>query len=362
MIDKRFWKDKRVFITGHTGFKGSWLCLWLHALGAKITGYALAPPTDPSLFELCRMDRLVHSVTGDVRSRESLTNALEATQPEIIIHMAAQALVRESYKNPVETYSVNIMGTVNLFESVRKSRTVRTMINVTTDKCYENREWCWGYRENEPVGGYDPYSSSKACSELVTSCYRDSFFNPKDYETHGVAVATARAGNVIGGGDWAADRLVPDCLRAFLKGEKISIRNPRSIRPWQHVLEPLNGYLLLAQRLYEKGSEYAEAWNFGPHEADARTVEWVVKRLCDQWGRNASYEIDKGAHLHESYSLKLDCSKARERLGWRPRWNVEQALDKVIEWVRDYRAGKDVASVCRHQIEEYEKIDDDSQR
>jgi CDP-glucose 4,6-dehydratase len=362
MTDKTFWRKKRVFITGHTGFKGSWLCLWLQALGAEVTGYALAPPTDPSLFELCKIDRIIQFIPGDVRDLGLLTDALQKTDPEIVIHLAAQSLVRESYKNPVETYSTNVMGTVNLFEAVKHSKKVRVVLNVTTDKCYDNREWCWGYRENDPLGGYDPYSNSKACSELVTSSFRSSFYSPKDHETHRVALATARAGNVIGGGDWASDRLIPDCVRALLKGERILIRNPRAIRPWQHVLDPLSGYLLLAQRLYEKGSEYAEPWNFGPNDENARTVEWVVKRLCDQWGKNGTYEIDNGAHLHESYSLKLDCSKARERLGWQPRWNIEQALDKVVEWVQAYRAGRDVAGVCRHQIEEYEKIDDDSER
>lgn len=353
MLEKSFWKEKKVFITGHTGFKGSWLCLWLHSLGAEITGYALPPPTHPSLFELCRIDRFIHSITGDVSDIGSLTNALNAAKPEIVIHMAAQALVRESYKNPAETYSTNVIGTVNLLEATRSSSSVRVVINVTTDKCYENREWCWGYRENDPMGGYDPYSNSKACSELVTSCYRNSFFNPKDYAAHSVAVATARSGNVIGGGDWAPDRLVPDCIKAFLKGEKIIIRNPRAIRPWQHMLDPLSGYLLLAQKLYEKGPEYAEAWNFGPDDENARTVEWVVKKLCEKWGKNTFYEIERGTHPHESFSLKLDCSKAKDRLGWRPRWTIEQAIDNVIEWTLAYIEKKDLVGVCLKQIDEF---------
>lgn len=362
MIEKSFWKDKKIFITGHTGFKGSWLCLWLHSLGAEITGYALSPPTIPSLFELCKIDRIVHSIIGDVRDNALLTSALNSADPEVVIHMAAQALVREAYKNPVETYSTNVMGTVNLLEAVKYFRNVRVIINVTTDKCYENREWYWGYRENEPMGGYDPYSSSKACSELVTSAYRSSFFNPKDYGTHGVGIASARSGNVIGGGDWAPDRLIPDCVRSILKGEKIIIRNPQAIRPWQHVLEPLSGYLMLAEKLYEKGPLYAEAWNFGPNDQDAKNVEWIVKKMCVKWGQNASYEIDKGEHPYEAHYLKLDCSKAKSKLCWYPKWNLEQAIDKVIEWVRAYRNGENVGKVCQQQVEEYEGTDDDLQR
>jgi CDP-glucose 4,6-dehydratase len=336
--------------------------LWFHSLGAEITGYALAPPTQPNLFELARIDGLVRSIQADVRRGEFLTQGILEAHPEIVIHMAAQPLVRDSYKDPVYTYSTNVMGTVNLMEAVRKCKGVRAVINVTTDKCYENREWLWGYRENEPMGGYDPYSSSKACSELVTSAYRNSFFSPKEYDKHGVALASARSGNVIGGGDWAADRLVPDCVRAILKGEKIIIRNAQAIRPWQHVLEPLSGYLILAQNLYEKGSRYAGAWNFGPDDQDAKTVEWVIKRICAKWGENVSYQINKGSHPHEAHYLKLDCSKARSELRWYPKWNLEQAIDKVIEWVQAYREGKDVNRVCRQQIEEYEKTGEGTER
>ena len=353
MCDKSFWQNRKVFITGHTGFKGSWLCLWLHSLGAKVTGYALNPPTNPSLFELCNVYEFVESIIADVRDGESLSKAMLAIMPEIVIHMAAQSLVRESYKNPSETYSTNVMGTVNLFEAVRKCKGVKAVINVTTDKCYENREWLWGYRENEPICGYDPYSNSKACSELVTSSYRSSFFNPKDYDTHGVGIATARSGNVIGGGDWATDRLIPDCVRSILKGEKIIIRNPQAIRPWQHVLEPLSGYLMLAEKLYEKGPLYAEAWNFGPNDQDAKDVEWIIKKMCAKWGHNISYAIDKSDHPHEAHYLKLDCSKAKSELGWYPRLNVEQAIDKVIEWIQAYKEKKNLYEVCLHQIEEY---------
>lgn len=355
MKGKNFWKGKRVFITGHTGFKGHWLCLWLHTLGAEVTGYALNPPTNPNLFELCNIDRLITSIISDIRDIKSLNEAVRSCHPEIIIHMAAQPLVRESYKNPVETYSINVMGTVNLFEAVRNCKGVKAILNVTTDKCYENKEWYWGYRENEPMGGYDPYANSKACSELVTSAYRNSFFNTKDYHIHGVGLASARSGNVIGGGDWAADRLIPDCIRALLTGEKIIIRNPDAIRPWQHVLEPLSGYLLLAQKLYKDGPGYAEAWNFGPDDTDAKPAEWIVKKMCEKWGQNASYGIDKGIHPHEAHYLKLDCSKAKALLGWYPRWNLEKALDTVIEWTRAYKEHKDVRKLCLKQIEEYSK-------
>ena len=353
MITENFWKGKRVFITGHTGFKGSWLSLWLHSLNAKVSGYALNPPTEPSLFELCDVYKFINSNIFDVRDRKRLIDTILAVSPEIIIHMAAQPLVRESYNNTVETYEINVMGTINLFEAVRKCKSVRVIINVTTDKCYENREWCWGYRENDPLGGYDPYSSSKACSELVTSSYRNSFFNPMDYEMQLVAVASARAGNVIGGGDWAKDRLIPDCIRAILKGEKIVIRNPHAIRPWQHVLEPLSGYLMLAQKMYECGPMYGEGWNFGPNGDDVKPVEWVVNKVCEKWGNNVSYEIDKGEQPHEANCLMLDCSKAKARLGWYPRWSIENAIDKVIEWTRAYKENKDLIAVCLRQIEEY---------
>lgn len=353
VIDQNFWKGKKVFLTGHTGFKGSWLCLWLHALGAKVTGYSLHPPTKPSLFELCRIDRLVKTATADVRDLDALTRGMSAASPEIVLHMAAQPLVRDSYKIPVETYEVNVMGTVNVLESVRNSAGVKAVINVTTDKCYENREWMWGYRENESLGGYDPYSNSKACSELVTSAYRSSYFNPKEHVVHGVGVATARAGNVIGGGDWGGDRLIPDCIRALLKGEKVAIRSPEAIRPWQHVLEPLSGYLILAQKLFEDGPRYAGAWNFGPDEDDAKPVQWLVERLCTKWGKEASFVIDRGQHPHEAHYLKLDCSKAKSELGWQPRWDLETAIDNVVAWTRAYAEGKDVQRVCLKQIEDY---------
>jgi CDP-glucose 4,6-dehydratase len=353
MIDTQFWKHKKVFITGHTGFKGSWLSLWLHSLGADVTGYALDPPTDPSLFELCKINTFVQTTIADVRDGDSLTRALCAAEPELVIHMAAQPLVRDSYKIPVDTYAINVMGTVNIFEAVRKCGSVKAVVNVTTDKCYENKEWIWGYRENEPLGGYDPYSNSKACSELVTSAYRNSYFNPKDYPTHGVAVASARAGNVIGGGDWATDRLIPDCMRAIQKREMVVIRNPHAIRPWQHVLEPLSGYLALAQKLCTEGPAFAEAWNFGPDENDAKPVEWLVRTLCSKWGDHASYTLDQGTHPHEAHYLKLDCSKAKTGLDWHPRWDLEKALDSIVDWTKAFSRKKDMRVICSRQIEEY---------
>jgi len=348
-----FWQGKKVFLTGHTGFKGSWLCLWLSRMGARVTGYALDPPTDPSLFELARIADLVDSRIADVRDLERLKGEMLAAAPEIVIHMAAQPLVRDSYRIPVETYAINVMGTVHLLEAVRACPSVRAVVNVTTDKVYENREWPWGYRENEPFGGYDPYSNSKGCSELVTAAYRSSYFNPADYARHGVALASARAGNVIGGGDWAGDRLVPDIIRSLLAGEAVCIRNPHAIRPWQHVLEPLSGYLTLARKLYQEGPRYAEGWNFGPVDADARPVEWIVQRMCRQWGNGARYEIDNGEHPHEAHYLKLDCSKARSELEWQPRWDLERALDSIITWTEQYRSGADLQRVCLEQIADY---------
>lgn len=358
MKQNSFWQGKRVFLTGHTGFKGSWLCLWLANMGAELTGYALDPPTNPSLFELARVGELANSVIADVRDLERLKAEMLKAEPEIVIHMAAQPLVRDSYKIPVETYAINVMGTVHLLEAVRSCPTVRVVVNVTTDKCYENREWVWGYRENEPMGGYDPYSNSKGCSELVTAAYRSSYFvnqqlHSSTTQRHGAAVATARAGNVIGGGDWATDRLIPDVIRAIMAGEPVQIRNPHAIRPWQHVLEPLSGYLLLAQRLYEEGPVFASGWNFGPHDEDAKPVEWIVQRLCSQWGKNASYVLDQGDHLHEAHYLKLDCSKARAELGWRQRWRLERALDSIVEWTEAYREKQDLREVCLRQIVEY---------
>ncbi len=355
MIDRNFWQGKKVFITGHTGFKGSWLCLWLHQLGARVIGYSLKPPTDPSLFDLCRIDQIVKTVIADVRDLKALSREMNQASPDIVFHMAAQPLVRDSYNIPVETYAINVMGTVSLFEAVRNITSVKAVINVTTDKCYENKETTREYREDDRLGGYDPYSNSKACSELVTTAYRSSYFNPEDYASHGVAIASARAGNVIGGGDWATDRIIPDCIRAFFRTEPVLIRNPHAVRPWQHVLEPLSGYLMLAQKLYQHGSRYSGAWNFGPSDSDAKSVEWLVNRLCAKWGADVSYRTDKGIHPHEANYLKLDCSKAKSELGWQPRWLLDRAIDSIVEWTKAYQENRDLKQVCFKQIEEYSR-------
>lgn len=347
------YKGKRVLITGHTGFKGSWLCLLLHKLGADVYGYALEPPTAPSLFKEAKIEELITSYIGDVRDINHLSEVFKQVNPEIVLHMAAQPLVRESYKNPVETYAINVMGTVNILETCRRTDSVKAIVNVTTDKCYENKEWYWGYRENEPMGGYDPYSNSKGCSELVTSSYRNSFFNPKDYGKHGVAIASARAGNVIGGGDWAGDRLIPDFIRAISQNQKVVIRSPYAIRPWQHVLEPLSGYLTLAAKLYTDGVKYDGGWNFGPDDKDAKNVEWITKTICELWGEDASFGVDTNPQPHEANYLKLDCSKAKAELDWEPKWDIMQALSSVVEWNKGFLSGKDARKITEQQIETY---------
>lgn len=353
MVDKIFWQGKRVFLTGHTGFKGSWLTLWLKSLGATVTGLSLAPDTTPNLFTLANVNEGIDSIIGDIRDRAALLKALKAARPEIVIHMAAQPLVRESYVTPVETYETNVMGTVHLLDAIRQTPGVKSVVIVTTDKCYENREWEWGYRENEALGGYDPYSSSKGCAELVTAAYRNSFFNPASHASHGVAVGSGRAGNVIGGGDWAADRLIPDIMRAISAGQTVQIRNPHAIRPWQHVLEPLSGYLILAERLYVEGPRFADAWNFGPADADAQPVQAIVKHLTSQWGEGAQWQLDGGDHPHEATFLKLDCSKARARLGWSPQWNLNHTLDTIVYWYKAMVRREDMRAVTLKQIDNY---------
>ncbi len=365
-VNPTFWRDKKVLLTGHTGFKGAWLSLWLHSLGARLTGYSLAPPSTPSLFELARVSEGIESFEGDVRDLEALARRLSESRAEIVIHMAAQSLVRRSYANPVETYETNVMGTVNLLEAVRRAGQVRAVVVVTSDKCYENREWVWGYRESDPMGGHDPYSNSKGCAELVTAAYRKSFFETGD-ERQSARIASARAGNVIGGGDWAEDRLLPDVFRALLEERAVAVRNPAATRPWQHVLEPLGGYLLLAERLYgDDGARYADGWNFGPREEDARPVAWVVGRVGELWKTDGAgsgradddlwTRDERGGHPHEARYLKLDCSKAHQELGWRPRWGLDEGLRATVEWYRAYGRGADVRSVVLNQISSYQNI------
>lgn len=349
VTDRQFWKGRRVFLTGHTGFKGGWLALWLADMGAEVYGYALLPPTNPDFFTVTGLySKLADHTIDDVRNAEGLSAALHKAEPEIVFHLAAQPLVRYSYEAPAETYAVNVMGTVNLFEAIRKTGGVRSVVNVTTDKCYENREWVWPYRENDRLGGHDPYSSSKACSELVASAWRRSYFTAS-----GTCLATARAGNVIGGGDWAADRLIPDFLRALDAGETLVIRSPRATRPWQHVLEPLSGYLLLAQSLYEQGASFAESWNFGPDESASKPVQWMVEYLCSRID-HAAWSCDQGAQLHEANILKLDSSMARRRLSWKPLRNLQEALDMTLAWHQAWKRGEDMYAFSLGQIRDYE--------
>ncbi len=350
-VNSSFWKGKRVFLTGHTGFKGSWLSIWLQFMGAEVYGLALDPPTKPSLFNEANVSAGMHSSIGDIRDYSLVNASMKYCKPDIIIHMAAQPLVRHSYKEPVDTFSINIMGTVNVLESARDVGTAKAIVNVTTDKCYENKEWIWSYREDEQLGGFDPYSNSKGCSELVTSSYRRSFF-----QKMGIALASARAGNVIGGGDWANDRLIPDILRSLEKSQPVVIRNPLSIRPWQHVLEPLSGYLILAEHLYNEGQIFAEAWNFGPKEEDSRSVQWVVEHMVQSWGNNSSWHLDAGLHPHEANYLKLDISKAKERLNWQPRWGLATAISKVVDWHQQWVAKANVHAYCIRQINDFENI------
>jgi len=355
------WSGTRVLLTGHTGFKGSWLALWLQGLGAELCGLALEPPTVVNLFEDARVGWGMRSVIGDIRDAELVRRVFVEHRPEVVFHLAAQPLVRASYADPLGTYATNVMGTAHLLDAARAVDTVRAVVVITTDKCYENREWPWPYRENDRLGGFDPYSNSKACAELVVSAYRSSFFNPRDYARHGVAIASARAGNVIGGGDWAEDRLVPDAIRAFQLGQSVRIRNPRAVRPWQHVLEPLNGYIELAALVTEKGVAGAEAWNFGPNPSGARPVEWVVNELARLWGGGVGWEQGPGEYLHEAQSLGLDISKAATQLGWQPRMQLAEALAITQAWYGERwlreRAGDkiDMRAFTEAQINDYQK-------
>lgn len=356
-MQSNFWKNKRVLITGHTGFKGSWLSLLLSSWGAEVTGYALNSPSQPSLFDEVKLQELINSIEGDVRDFGHLKRVIQESQPNVIFHMAAQSLVLPSYKDPISTYATNVMGTVNLLEAVRQVNTTKVVVNVTSDKCYENKEWLWGYRENEPMGGYDPYSNSKGCAELVTSAFRNSFFS-KD---NTVALASVRAGNVIGGGDWATNRLIPDIIRAFAQGEVVTIRSPNAIRPWQHVLEPLRGYITLAENMWSDSTKFSQGWNFGPNEADVKTVQWITEHLARTWPTKGNWQLDKNPQLHEANYLKLDCSKAKKMLRWEPVLNLERSLEWIVLWYDQFYKKEDIREVTLKQIREYCKLVSDTQ-
>ena len=352
MFNPEFWKDRRVFVTGHTGFKGSWLCLWLDHVGARVTGYALEPPTDPSLFELARISELVDHHVGDIRDLDALEGVLREAQPEVVIHMAAQSLVLYSYEQPVETFSTNVLGTVHLLDAVRRVPSVRAVVVVTSDKCYFNEEWVWGYREDARLGGHDPYSGSKGAAELVVTAYQNSYFHP-ERNPDLAAVGSARAGNVIGGGDWAVDRLVPDIMSSLLKGQPTLIRKPQATRPWQHVLEPLNGYLMLAERLFNDGHRFASGWNFGPTEENERSVGWIIEHLYALWPAEFEWQRDPNPAPPESGFLKLDASKANAYLGWRPLLDLETTLEWIVNWYRRYEAGEDARDECITEIQRF---------
>lgn len=356
-IDFSFWNNKKVLITGHTGFKGAWLSFWLNRMGANVKGVALEPHTKPSLYSSIILEDYLESKYGDVRDLEFLKREFKNFNPEIVIHLAAQSLVRESYDNPIETFETNVIGTGNVLEASKEANNINVILCVTSDKCYENKEWPWKYRESDALGGWDPYSASKGCSELVISSYRKSFFNINSYEKHGTAIASARAGNVIGGGDWASDRLVPDIIRSFVNENPVIIRNPGAIRPWQHVFDVLRGYLMLAQKLYESGPEFGEAWNFGPASEGDKTVRNIVDKLTDMWGEGASWKSDNEEHPHEAFTLSLDSSKVRSRIGWESILSFEQGLEFVVDWYKQFYINKEEAyAICDEQIARYEEI------
>ena len=351
-VNPDFWKDKTVLVTGHTGFKGSWLSMWLQRRGAKVVGYALAPPSQPSLFEVAKVSEGMTSISGDIRQLDTLTEAFQRHQPEIVFHLAAQSLIHRSYEQPVETYATNVLGTIHVLEAVRRCAGVRAVVCITSDKCYENKEWHWGYRENDTLGGRDPYSSSKASAELAIAAYRFSFLS------HGeVAVASTRAGNVIGGGDWARDRLVPDVMRALQQRDSALIRNPASVRPWQHVLDPLHGYLLLAEALWHRGQTFAQSWNFGPNDDQVRPVSHLADHLIRLWGEQARWHVDPGSRPHEDVLLKLDCSKARSVLGWSPKLSLSTSLEWIVEWFKAFQGNDDMRRLSEQQIARHEGLE-----
>ena len=351
-MDRNFWKGKKVFITGHTGFKGGWLSIWLAESGAKITGYSLKPETNPSLFKSCSIEKKINSIIGDVRDEKKLKKTILEAEPDIVFHLASQSLVLKSYENPVETYEINLMGTVNILNAMRDISSVKAFINVTSDKCYANDENLKAFKENDSMGGYDPYSSSKACSELITAAYRSSFFNDT------VSIATARAGNIIGGGDWALNRIIPDFIKKINQNQKLSIRNPRAVRPWQFVLEPLNGHLILAEKLFLDGQHYSESWNFGPDNQDDKSVEWLISKFDKEYGEGSNFEIESTENsLHEAKNLKLDCSKSMKRLNWSPKLNIEKSISMTCAWYKNfYKGDQDMYSFSAEQIKQYESI------
>ena len=350
------WQGRKVFLTGHTGFKGGWLALWLAKLGAEVRGYALDPCTEPNLFTVAGVGSVVEDIRGDIRDAAALEAAMQTFAPEVVFHMAAQPLVRFSYEDPIGTYETNVIGTARVLDSIRRTPSVRAVVSITTDKCYENKEWVWGYRETDPLGGYDPYSSSKACAEIVSAAYRQSYFPVAKLAEHGVAVATARAGNVIGGGDWSLDRLIPDLVRGFLAGEPVRIRRPQAIRPWQHVMEPLHGYMRLAEQLLTHDPRYATAYNFGPSDDDAQPVGWIVEKMTGFWGGGASWVLDPDPGVHEAGYLKLDASRARADLGWTPHLRLETALEWLVQWYRAWQSGADMHAFTLGQIDAYEAL------
>lgn len=355
-MDRNFWRDKKVLVTGHTGFKGSWLSLWMQALGVDVVGYSLPPVTDPSLFETARVAEGMETIEADIRNLDRLKAEMKRHAPDIVIHMAAQALVHTAYADPVRTFSTNVMGTLNVLEAVKETDSTRVIIAITSDKCYENREWVWGYRENDRMGGHDPYSSSKGCAELLIAAYRNSYFHESKVGEYKVSLASARAGNVIGGGDWSRDRLIPDVMKAILAGEAVPIRRPTAVRPWQFVMEPLRGYIELAERLWIEGSEFAEAWNFGPDIEQIQPVDWIAEHLTKRWGNGARWKLDEAEYPSEDNLLKLDCAKSKSRLGWKPFMPLSTVLDWIVDWFQEYHRGGSMREVTLQQIRRYENL------